>query len=475
MPSNARPGLQQAIVSGVSSFGDMAPGLVTTLVTRNPLPMMLYLAGYSRGSTYADKRAEGYSPDKAISPANLYAPAEAIPEHVPIAKLLERGTGAGPKIAGSAPTDAAPEAVTSALQSLVDVGVLDKSMTWGQAAQNMAESSAAGGVMGLLSGAGAAGMDAGRAALENRAAKKNTPADANAPALTAAPKTPAATQPKTPEEELAAAMGATPAAAPQADQAAAPVPAPQPTQEDTANPDNFRIMDEVENTADGKSVPTGRKVRVDLTTGQATVVEAEETPAQAGGAPVASQSDGQQPQVPSAPVVGNDAPPAAGRTPEEELAATMGPTSATAVPTSPTSAPTAQDKAPARNQPSNVEFRDQNDVQNVQTDAATFQYKNGSEQDGVTDRLRGVTKWDTARAGMALIYEKADGTRFIADGHQRLGLAKRLSSEGKPVQMAAIILREPDRVTPTADRPTPPLKNTPDGHGAPHNAAQAQP
>jgi hypothetical protein len=40
----------------------------------------------------------------------------------------------------------------------------------------------------------------------------------------------------------------------------------------------------------------------------------------------------------------------------------------------------------------------------------------------VTDRLQGITTWDPIKAGNVTIYEYADGRKFIADGHQRVGL-----------------------------------------------------
>lgn len=127
---------------------------------------------------------------------------------------------------------------------------------------------------------------------------------------------------------------------------------------------------------------------------------------------------------------------------------------------------------PVRNQPRDVEFLNQSDVQSVQTDAHTFQYKDGGDSNGVTDSLRGVSKWDTARAGMSLIYEYADGRRVVADGHQRLGLAKRLGATGQDIRLPAIILREADGITPRAARTTAALKNIAEGSGTAIDAAK---
>jgi hypothetical protein len=67
------------------------------------------------------------------------------------------------------------------------------------------------------------------------------------------------------------------------------------------------------------------------------------------------------------------------------------------------------------------------DPAQLTTDAAAFQYKGGGDASGVTDRLKNVTQWDPLASGKTLVFERADGSRVIADGHQRLSLAKRLS------------------------------------------------
>ena len=74
----------------------------------------------------------------------------------------------------------------------------------------------------------------------------------------------------------------------------------------------------------------------------------------------------------------------------------------------------------------------------------------GGDAFGVSERLRGVTVWDPILGGEILVYEYADGRMFVADGHQRLGLAKRIMSED-PAQNVVIYgrkLREADGVTP---------------------------
>lgn len=468
-PVSAKPGLSRAVVSGISSVADMAPGLVTSLVTKNPLPMMAYLGAYSRGSTYVDKRAEGYSPEKASRAANLYALAEAIPEALPLHVILKKGGGALWKIGGGAATEAASEVLTQGLQTLVDMGVLDERMTWAEASAAMAESGMAGGVMGSLMGGGAVLADNVADSVAKRKEREGTPADPrpNQPSM-ATPRdsrqkddaaTVAPSQPAAPSQDpLAAAL--MPDAAPQpprADPEQSPAPQadavptpPNATPEQPADAGRFEIMDEVE-TVDGETRLTGRKVRVNLQTGQASVVEANEAaavetpPAASAPAPTPPVN---QPQAPDAGAGAGSIPPAVD------------------------SAPTTPAEPPADKPRQAVEVLTERDIANIGTDAKTFQYKDGGDDQGVTDRLRGVKTWEPERAGISLVYEYADGRRVVADGHQRLGLAKRLAAEGQPIQLPVRVLREVDGITPEQARARAALKNIAEGTGTATDAAK---
>lgn len=85
------------------------------------------------------------------------------------------------------------------------------------------------------------------------------------------------------------------------------------------------------------------------------------------------------------------------------------------------------------------------DASALKVDPEAFQFKSGGDAHGVTDRLKGVKSWNSAAAGKAMVWENAKGEQFIADGHQRTGLAQRLMAEGHaPIKMDAIVLRERD-------------------------------
>ena len=105
------------------------------------------------------------------------------------------------------------------------------------------------------------------------------------------------------------------------------------------------------------------------------------------------------------------------------------------------------------------------DPATITTDPETFQFKSGGDKHGVTDRLKGVKKWDAVAAGKAMVFEKLDGTRVIADGHQRHGLAKRLGAEGQHVRMDGYVMREADGWTPRDVRAYAALKNMQESSG----------
>ena len=84
----------------------------------------------------------------------------------------------------------------------------------------------------------------------------------------------------------------------------------------------------------------------------------------------------------------------------------------------------------------------------INFDPDNFQYKTDGDASGVSNKLKNVTEWDEPSAGAVMVYEFADGTKAIVDGHQRLGLAKRLSAQGKKIELLAYTFREVDGVFP---------------------------
>ena len=107
------------------------------------------------------------------------------------------------------------------------------------------------------------------------------------------------------------------------------------------------------------------------------------------------------------------------------------------------------------------------ELDELNVDAKSFQFKEGGDEFGVTERLQGITKWDPGKAGTVYVYEQADGKLFIADGHQRLGLAKRIKKQNpeQDIFLNGFILREKDGVTRDQAMATAAMKNISEGTG----------
>lgn len=106
-------------------------------------------------------------------------------------------------------------------------------------------------------------------------------------------------------------------------------------------------------------------------------------------------------------------------------------------------------------------------VRDLKVDAERFQFKGGGDDRGVTQRLSGIKEWNPELAGNVVVWEAKDGTRYIADGHQRIGLASRLMAE-KPdldIRIPAYIYREADGISALEARYRAAIKNIGEGTG----------
>jgi diguanylate cyclase (GGDEF)-like protein len=111
----------------------------------------------------------------------------------------------------------------------------------------------------------------------------------------------------------------------------------------------------------------------------------------------------------------------------------------------------------------------------IQVDPKTYQFKGGADAQGVTDRLAKVESWDPIAGGASpvILHKRLDGTHFVVDGHQRVGLAKRLKSHGRPVgNLRTIVLDEADGVTPGQARRIGAMLNLQQGTGTPTDIAK---
>jgi hypothetical protein len=85
------------------------------------------------------------------------------------------------------------------------------------------------------------------------------------------------------------------------------------------------------------------------------------------------------------------------------------------------------------------------DAPKLLIDPERFQFKADGDAEGVLPKLKGVKKWDQSKANQIIAWQQADGSIYVVDGHQRTGLARRLSKEnGEPIQLPGLLYREAD-------------------------------
>lgn len=97
----------------------------------------------------------------------------------------------------------------------------------------------------------------------------------------------------------------------------------------------------------------------------------------------------------------------------------------------------------------------------LRIDPARFQFKSEADGGGITGKLRDVTEWNPEYAGITVVFEDISGQRFVADGHQRTGLARRIMDRdpAQDIRMAARVFREADGYTDLHVRQLAALKN----------------
>lgn len=110
----------------------------------------------------------------------------------------------------------------------------------------------------------------------------------------------------------------------------------------------------------------------------------------------------------------------------------------------------------------------------LKIDAARFQFKEGGDLAGVTDRLQGVTQWDPIKSGVGIVFEDLDGVPYVVDGHQRVALAQRIAEADstQAPRFYAHVLRAAEGVTDADARAVAAAKNIAEGTGTALDAAK---
>lgn len=107
-------------------------------------------------------------------------------------------------------------------------------------------------------------------------------------------------------------------------------------------------------------------------------------------------------------------------------------------------------------------------VDQINVDPAQYQFRSRVNEQGVDKRLDGVKQWDDSRAGSVLLHRRTDGSLYVADGHHRVDLAKRLAQP----ELNARVLNEADGFDVAAARVEAAMNNIADGKAEPVDVAK---
>jgi len=88
--------------------------------------------------------------------------------------------------------------------------------------------------------------------------------------------------------------------------------------------------------------------------------------------------------------------------------------------------------------------------EDIKVSPKEYQFKGESDSRGRSTKLKGVEEWDADQALLSpvLLHRRLDGSVYVVDGHQRVGLAQDLKAAGKDVpDLNARVLNESEGVT----------------------------
>lgn len=107
-------------------------------------------------------------------------------------------------------------------------------------------------------------------------------------------------------------------------------------------------------------------------------------------------------------------------------------------------------------------------VDQIKVDPEQYQFRSRVNEQGVDKRLEGVKRWDDKRAGSVLLHRREDGSLYVADGHHRVDLARRLNQG----EINATVVDEADGVSVEQARVEAAMNNIADGKAEPIDVAK---
>ena len=472
------------VQGAAQSLGLMLPGFLTSILTggaATPVVAAMYLtpgAMTQGGQSVGAALDQNIGPGKALFYGALDSAAEVLFEKIPLGHLIKdigMGAGFGQILKHQLMSEVPTEVATTIFQNFNAYAVLNPEKPFMDFIKEQPQAIADTVAQTALVIFGTSIL--GKAAAKMVGKGKGGEVNPNLPISGDNLPTPSA-EPKQPTDPLAEAISPVqpkppaPDAAPIAPKADAPAPKPEaeaPKADAPAPDGDFQIMDE-EDVVDGKRVSTGRKVRVNMETGDSEVVDEGNSDAVKGEGISGEGPVGVKPQVErDAEVVFPPPPPAApAKADVPQVEVTPGPAPEIGKPQIDVSVDDEGRAPPLR------KFLTHDETLAIQTDPKAFQYKSGGDTEGVTDALKGVEKFDPDRAGKVMLYERKDGTTVVADGHQRTGLARRMAQGGQADVggTAATVYREADGWTQTEVMVRAALVNIGSGTGTATDAAK---
>lgn len=163
------------------SVGNMVPALAAGVATRKPGVTAALIAPQVGGASYEKARNDGADSETARLYAGASAMAEAIPEKIALEAIFKPAKSIAGHLGIGAFAEWSQEILTEAINIGLDMGILDQSMTWGDAWGRIKDAGIIGAAAGTVIGGGVHAADAIAGRDKNQT--KNSPqANQSAPA-----------------------------------------------------------------------------------------------------------------------------------------------------------------------------------------------------------------------------------------------------------------------------------------------------
>jgi N12 class adenine-specific DNA methylase len=151
----------------IGSTAEMAPAILTGMVTRNPKLALSMIGGQVYGQSYNEARGK-LNPQDAATYAILQAAAEAIPEALPLHYILKPGVNIFKGMLKAGTAEALQEEFTQLIQTGLDKGSINPNMTWEEARQQLIDAPIVGFGSGAAMHGGIHGAQKGAEALKSK-------------------------------------------------------------------------------------------------------------------------------------------------------------------------------------------------------------------------------------------------------------------------------------------------------------------